>query len=64
MSLLEVDDLAVSFARAGRRVRVLDGVSFSIEPSEILGVVGESGCVHSTWSRSSQSILGAHDAAG
>ena len=43
MSLLEVDDLAVSFARAGRRVRVLDGVSFSIEPSEILGVVGESG---------------------
>jgi oligopeptide/dipeptide ABC transporter ATP-binding protein len=43
VSLLEVDDLAVSFARAGRRVRVLDGVSFAIEPGEILGVVGESG---------------------
>src|ERR1700729_1030035 len=43
MSLLEVEDLAVSFARAGRRVRVLDGVSFAIEPGEILGVVGESG---------------------
>ena len=43
MSLLEVHDLAVSFSRAGRRVRVLDGVSFAIEPGEILGVVGESG---------------------
>ncbi len=43
MSLLEVEDPAVSFARAGRRVRVLDGVSFAIEPGEILGVVGESG---------------------
>ena len=43
MSLLVVEDLAVSFGRAGRRVRVLDGVSFAIEPGEILGVVGESG---------------------
>jgi oligopeptide/dipeptide ABC transporter ATP-binding protein len=43
VSLLEVDDLTVSFARAGARVRVLDGVSFTIEPGEILGVVGESG---------------------
>ncbi|HXA71381.1 MAG TPA: ABC transporter ATP-binding protein [Stellaceae bacterium] len=43
MSLLVVEDLAVSFGRAGRRVRVLDGISFAIEPGEILGVVGESG---------------------
>jgi oligopeptide/dipeptide ABC transporter ATP-binding protein len=43
VSLLEVEDLAVSFARSGRRIQVLDGVSFSIEPGEILGVVGESG---------------------
>ena len=43
MSLLVVEDLAVSFGRAGRQVRVLDGVSFAIEPGEILGVVGESG---------------------
>jgi len=43
VSLLVVEDLAVSFGRAGRRVRVLDGISFAIEPGEILGVVGESG---------------------
>jgi oligopeptide/dipeptide ABC transporter ATP-binding protein len=43
VSLLAVEDLAVSFGRAGRRVRVLDGISFAIEPGEILGVVGESG---------------------
>jgi oligopeptide/dipeptide ABC transporter ATP-binding protein len=43
VNLLEVEDLAVSFARAGRRIRVLDGVTFSIRPGEILGVVGESG---------------------
>jgi microcin C transport system ATP-binding protein len=43
VSLLVVEDLAVSFGRAGRQVRVLDGVSFAIEPGEILGVVGESG---------------------
>jgi len=43
MSLLEVDDLAVSFARAGERTRVLEGVSFGIGSREILGIVGESG---------------------
>jgi peptide/nickel transport system ATP-binding protein len=43
VSLLAVEDLAVSFGRASQRVRVLDGVSFAIEPGEILGVVGESG---------------------
>jgi oligopeptide/dipeptide ABC transporter ATP-binding protein len=43
VSLLSVEDLAVSFGRAGRRVRVLNGISFAIEPGEILGVVGESG---------------------
>jgi oligopeptide/dipeptide ABC transporter ATP-binding protein len=43
VSLLEVDDLTVSFARSGRQVRVLDGISFAIERGEILGIVGESG---------------------
>ncbi len=43
MALLDVQDLVVEFP--GRRgiLRALDGVSFSIEPGQVLGVVGESG---------------------
>lgn len=41
MSLLEVDDLRVSFGRR-RRVAV-DGISFSLESDGRLGIIGESG---------------------
>lgn len=40
MPLLQVNDLHVSFGA----VEVLRGVSFSVEPGQTLGVVGESGC--------------------
>lgn len=40
MALLELEDLHVRFGSA----TILRGVSFSLEPGEILGVVGESGC--------------------
>lgn len=43
MSLLEVKDLVVEFPHRRGNLRALDGLSFSIEPGEILGVVGESG---------------------
>lgn len=42
--LLRVEDLVVSFATEAGVARAVDGVSFSIMPGEILGVVGESGC--------------------
>ncbi len=58
MSLLEVEDLAVSFTRDGRRVQVLDGVSFAIEPGEILGVVGESGSGKTVTALSLARLLG------
>jgi len=42
--LLEVRDLAVAFRMERGTVRALFGVSFSVEPGETLGLVGESGC--------------------
>jgi peptide/nickel transport system ATP-binding protein len=41
--LLEVADLTVEFPSRRGVLRALDGVTFSIEAGEILGVVGESG---------------------
>jgi peptide/nickel transport system ATP-binding protein len=43
MSLLDVDGLTVEFPTRRGTLRALDGVSFSLAPGEILGVVGESG---------------------
>jgi oligopeptide transport system ATP-binding protein len=43
MPLLEVDNLRVSFHTRNGIVRAVNGVSFSVEKGETLGVVGESG---------------------
>lgn len=47
-ALLQVDDLKVHFATGGKTVYAVDGVSFSINEGETLGLVGESGCGKST----------------
>jgi len=54
MSLLEVDDLRVSFPGRGWRakpVEVLHGVSLAVAPGETLGLVGESGSGKTTIGR-------------
>jgi oligopeptide/dipeptide ABC transporter ATP-binding protein len=42
-SLLQVNDLRVSFAVGGREIRAVDGVSFSVSPGTTLAIIGESG---------------------
>ena len=42
--LLKVRDLKVEFSSSSGRVHAVNGVSFELQPHELLGIVGESGC--------------------
>ncbi len=42
--LLRVEDLRVVFGPPGREQVAVDGVSLTLAPGEVLGIVGESGC--------------------
>src|SRR5262250_1670066 len=64
MKILEVQNLSVRFpvtggvlARKIAEVRAVDGVSFTLERGETLGLVGESGCGKSTVGRAVINIL-------
>ncbi len=46
--MIEVRNLTIDYETSSGRVRAVDGVSFTVSPSEILGLVGESGCGKST----------------
>ena len=43
MALLEVTDLKVHFATDDGIVQAVDGVSYTVERGQALGIVGESG---------------------
>jgi oligopeptide/dipeptide ABC transporter ATP-binding protein len=53
--LLEVEDLRVHFDTEDGLLRAVDGVSFRLEPGEILAIVGESGCGKSV---TAQTVMG------
>ena len=55
--ILQVKDLHTSFATDAGEVRVVNGVSFNLEPGKTLGIVGESGSGKSVTSYSIMQIL-------
>jgi oligopeptide/dipeptide ABC transporter ATP-binding protein len=57
MSLLTVQGLTTEFQSDGRWLRAVDGVTFELQPGEILGLVGESGCGKSTTAYSIMRLL-------
>jgi oligopeptide/dipeptide ABC transporter ATP-binding protein len=58
MSLLEVEDLAVTFPTSHGDIRAVDGVTFSLEAGETVGLVGESGSGKSVTSLAVMGMLG------
>ena len=55
--LLEVKDFCVSYINADGLKLAVDHVSFNIEPGEIVGFVGESGCGKTTLLQAIMRIL-------
>ena len=57
MSQLEVEDLEVYYETEDGPAQAVDGVSFTLEEGENLGIVGESGCGKTTLAKSIIGIL-------
>lgn len=56
-TVLRVSDLQTQFALRTSKVNAVDGVSFSVEAGECVGLVGESGCGKSTTGLSVMRLL-------
>jgi oligopeptide/dipeptide ABC transporter ATP-binding protein len=60
-SLLEVDELTVIYETEGEDITAVSNATFSVDSSEFLGLVGESGCGKSTIAKA---LIGALDVNG
>ncbi len=61
MSLLDINNLQVNYrVDDGREVQAVDDVSFSMEPGETFGLVGESGCGKTTLAKAIIRLLDAN----
>lgn len=56
-TVLEIDELRVSYRRGGRTVTAVNGVSLAIAAGETFGLVGESGCGKTTLSKAVMRLL-------
>ena len=57
MALLEVKDLEISYTVGTGSLKAVDGVSFSLNRGESLGIVGESGCGKTTIAKGLMQLL-------
>ena len=55
--LLDVRDLKVRFYLSERTVHAVNGVSFTVESGQVVGIVGESGCGKSVTSLSLMRLI-------
>ncbi|WP_156761606.1 ABC transporter ATP-binding protein [Microbacterium karelineae] len=56
-AVLRVDDLRVTFTRGGREIRAVGGLSYTVRPSRMLAIIGESGSGKSVSVRALMGLL-------
>ena len=56
--VLQVQDVRIAFQQSGQRTQVVHGVSYHINPGEVVAIVGESGSGKSVTALSTVSLLG------